>query len=532
MRLFNNLASLIFLAALASACSKNSSVEDDWPGIDEIVLENEETGPQALLPGDSFTLKSKLTLPKMGKDVSYTIETVCRRALTKRNLKKIEYTKFSSFEASKSPNQSHIHFAELIAPEVLIFPEFFKSCDVKLTAENGIGSTQASELKDLKMDFDVERDRDLVLGSTTKRYGSAAEMPFTNRSIKNTSINSKNNIPFSTLRRLCYNKGTVKTSDVISSTIAKLSNVSGRNFKIIPRVKDHPLEKCIVASISSENIFVSSNKFKVLTQKIERPSVQVSDDLQKYHDSKQVFYSDSETLKIDGVLTVSISSNSNENIKYKFDNLKHIQHNTKVIVGMNETSYEEKYGDAKSNYEYIEQKMPYKMFWSSEQQGITNKVFKINVGETKFFNLSLDLGFKCRQPEFHESVSAELGFLLKIMTRSDAFTISSYIEDDFNLDQVDSFSLLDQYDSSYTVSNLNPYYRTNNRHYLIAELLFRNNTIHPGEQLRRSHTKMSPNPTDDSHTFKMQNYKPKHYPFDSYDQLYANKVTCESTFEN
>jgi len=156
------LAAIFFL----SSCGENS-VDDPWAGIGDLIIETEGLKNQT----SSFNLNSKLAATGLTKDLKYVLTSDCKRR-PKTNFEPSFSKKKYTFKLDPIVNNlsSDLLIINLLADEVLIFPEHFESCSFKINVKNSIGSRDSEELLDVKFnynDVDTELKLDTSLVNNT-----------------------------------------------------------------------------------------------------------------------------------------------------------------------------------------------------------------------------------------------------------------------------------------------------------------------------------------------------------------------------
>ncbi len=256
MKTHFNLLSLILIMAL-TACSPKS-VKDDWPGVN---------GLNNKVDVKTFNFDSKLSLPKMGKDISYTISSVCNR---KRPLSgaaaQPSYSRLSSFSASEN-NKSFEDIINILPSEVLIYPEFFSDCSFQIKATNKNGSTE--EPASVKLALKHKNARTFIDVNTPEKNNL-------NKHIKIISLEEvskltlKPSTPSDSIKNIsltCFSKSLRKTS-VLDGPLDHPS-LDGSALRIPLMVSGFPVEDCIIeASSIKDNKLLVSKRFQVLNSQI------------------------------------------------------------------------------------------------------------------------------------------------------------------------------------------------------------------------------------------------------------------------
>jgi hypothetical protein len=511
------------LAALVTSCSNNSSVVDDWPGIDEMVLVN-EAGSQALAPEDSFTLKSKLKLPKMGKDVEFELTTVCRRSDKEVSDPMKSYTKIIKSTAEGKEIAEELSVSEILPNETVIFPEFFNSCDISIRAKNSIGSTETKSLKNKAFSFsDADRELKAFRASAPNR----PDKVIFKEDLSNLEIKHIDQIRFSAARMLCFsNSNTTENKIGVQTKLETI--IKGLSIEI-PAPKENTLvENCSILATDSRGNSFTSERFKLLNNTFSRPKVELTNYTAPLHGTEQFYYENSRDLGLK-ILGVKFSSNNSSPQKYKFSNSYSTEHTLRAIVGMKETSYNEKLGGGKSSYVELIKLLPFKTQWFLEDSQKEADSFNIKENESAEFVLNAEFGFKCNFPDTIGSLSSEIGAILSISKKSETFDIDMIEENDFTADIIETFNILKNVDkgSIVTASNLptSSNFETDDE---LMNLIYRNNKIAPGEPLLMYHRVPATRPTDDSGTMTF-NGPIDQYPFR--DSSNVKDVTCQSELE-
>jgi len=508
MRLKLILSTSLFttLAALVTSCSNNSSVVDDWPGIDEMVLVN-EAGSQALTSGDSFTLKSKLNLPKMGKDVNFSIRTQCEIHRSKNQ--KRQYNKTSDYKSDQIKTVLAIPLIEILPEQVLIFPEFFERCDFSLTATNQIGSTQTEKLDSQKFNFNKDH-LDFNLLNSKNAYNS--------KSISKLHIERKNLDKYLMSRLICL-AGTRTTTSNISDEA--LEQVRG-DILVLPETGEDPsVENCIVKAVDSEGKSLISNRIQIFNAELPPPpTVKINRAILAHGDKEQIFYRDSMKYSFK-LINFSIYGSSKNIESFRMENGERNTLDIKIISDLETTSRnsDSLYINKTYKINTIASKSGYS--WSDNSQYET---FTVSENFETRREMKITPKFQCSYTANHNLKEAELGFILSINPGSSDFNIQKVIQNDFTTDVITTYNLFDLTDENFSLSNLPDGQNLIDDSTGISAI-FRNNSLYQNTPLVLSSKVMqmqygeNGEPSKGFETIKQ-------YPFMS--RIYPNSISCSS----
>jgi len=427
------------LAALVTSCSKNSSVVDDWPGIDEMVLTN-EAGSQALAPGDSFTLKSSLNLPRMGKDVGFTLKSDCRVSLFKNSLNaKENYIKNLYYKAEEANSLINVKVVDVLPEQAVIFPEYFDKCDFTLIAINQFGSTETKELKNQNFSFSFEKlDFNLLNGKNA----------YSEKDISRFIIERKNLGKYIKSKLVCL-AGTRAAVTKISDK--KLETTRGDILSLPESEKNHPVENCIVKAESVDGSLLISNRIQILNAELPPPpTVEINSTILDQNPTDQIFY-DRDIKNDFDIIKFEITGHSETSEKYRMENSNSSDMEVKVISDLESTSREVNGLYVNKTYKMNTLSSKVKYQWEGNDTG---RGFSVYSGNSIKRSLSLKPNFNCRYVVNQNMLNAELGFILSIKSGSPDFNIQKISHNDFTTDVVTTYNLLNLAKDKINLSNL------------------------------------------------------------------------------
>lgn len=455
------------LAALVTSCSKNSSVVDDWPGIDEMVLKN-EAGSQALSSGDSFTLKSTLALPRMGKDVTFTLKSTCRVSASSNAVSaQKEYSKSSSYKDKTAQALTSIPVVELLPEQVLIFPDFFDQCHFSLTAVNDIGSTQTKELKFQRFSFN-EKALDFNLVASKNAY--------TKDNLSKLIVERASNPSFKDSKLTCLAGKRAETTEISKETTQE---VRGNQFTLPEPAEGKPVENCVVLAKDDDGKLLISKRIQILNaEPAPLPKVEITRTiLDDQTTSLETYYEDS--IKSDiNLIGFKITGDAQQSERFRMEKGESSDLNVQVISDLEQTSrtFDGSFIHKTYRMNTISTKASY--IWSDGKF----KSFSINKNFSQNRTMQIIPSFRCTYNTNQSLSEAELGFALSIKAGSPDFNIQKIIENDFTTDVVTTYNLLELAANKVHLSNLPKNQKIIDDRSGLS-VLFRNNRVSPNKPL-------------------------------------------------
>lgn len=388
--------SLLIIASSFTACSGSNSVKDDWPGINSLNQGNKT---------NVFDFNSKLSLPKMGKDISYTLTSTCNRKLplTGVNAKK-SYTKTSSFNATEKHKASE-DIIDILPEEVLIYPEFFTDCSFQIKATNQNGSTQDPQATNLKLNHSGTRELiGVELPPVTEENTYLNAIPV--KELEKLSFTIRNNHSIKNTQLLCFAK---KLTNLPVLKDAALSYFNGRELTVPSKTDNFPIEYCIIKGADTQNKqTIISKRFNILNSNtINDLSVYVSSHINK-DSSTPIFYSDLNTTY--NLVEIRLYNHSNETMAFEFKAASSIQNSVHAIEGFkSELPSVRDHFDTSLHINTL----PAKFFWTLNNLNLEKRNFNLLPKENKVLGLNSAPYFNCISRKTQRKVE-EIGFIVAL----------------------------------------------------------------------------------------------------------------------
>ncbi|MGH1468832.1 MAG: hypothetical protein ACRBBP_08135 [Bdellovibrionales bacterium] len=478
---------LIFIIpALLTACgSSKNKVKDDWPGIDDSSFRLKNNVSSLSNKADTFSLTTEILLPKMGKDVSYTVTSTCTRKYPPSYQgEKSPYTKSTAYPASANENLKPLQIFEHLPEEMIIFPEHFSKCDFTLYAENQHTSDDYAALKDQK--FQNLSDEHTI--SLTKRNFQDSKILPLRTELADFTLESVDEKKFVDLKTLCYsNKLTVTKTENSNYSRVRADRI------ILPKeTKNFPLEYCRIQALSPKNgTILFSPIFKFINRDLNL-SIKTYDSARISVKSSAASYSSSNFNNLRPLFTMDFTNTSTTdhlNVKiHAEDSVETIQ----IITSLKETS-NVKIGDNRTKT-YIPNFTPIDSYsaWTVPETGNTTSSMRLAPGKRKSLDFKTFPSYDCLNN------NEELGFVIAPEKNNPLFTYSLMNHNEFVSEAFYTGSVLFDTDAqdgagaNIKINNLpveiEEYVSSNSA----FTLYFRNQNVLPGEQITLSHRTYEP----------------------------------------
>lgn len=439
-----HVSTVLFLALglfmMGCSSDKAINVPDDWPGIDDIRIVNENNSIQSLTSGTAFDLSSKISLPKMGTDVSYKISSECNRKTPLDSGVKKTYNKEVSYTVS-SQNTASVDVLDHLADEVLIYPDFFEECSFKLSAVNQNKSTDSSVLKNLKLAHNDESYKIKIdfLEATEKfvlsrNNGNALRL----NDLENITMESFDGELIKNSRLLCHSKNITSTLQVNEASERKI--LYGDVLNLPSPVLNQPVEHCVVhakiAKGKNKGKTITSTRMSFLNSStLSSTILTLEDDISSgLTQLSQLPYEKNDNNVTKDLFTIKIDNQSFNTIEYELDRLNDIK-NISVVEGLEQVNrtFDQQKRTVHKDFSMMLKDLPASYKWSSDSIDNITKKMIIKPFESAYMTLSLTANFLCENREnSNESFyNEELGFFTELSADSDLLKMAQVTENSF-----------------------------------------------------------------------------------------------------
>lgn len=380
-----------------SACGKNKSILDDWGGSDDILFLNNEVN--SLSKENTFTLNSKIKVPKIGDGMSYLISATCQRTLSEESTKQLLYTKkTTNLFQLKDPTE--ISVINALPEEVMIFPEHFTSCDFEILVTNKFGSTDTSRLIDQKISL--------------KNYSRKILVERKNKTLlfQTPSIKEVDDLLITTESGLLSEAKLICFSNKASTSLIYNNgqNSFGGELLTLPiPTKNFPLEYCIVTGFDFSNTAVISNRFKIFNRDRLHKTL-VSHKPRPFHGKNPGRISYSEGAPSRAIILRLVLKNDSPDVQRFSFNEKQSVEKIYAIKGLKLEAYSITARRQKQRNHSLKLQ-PINTLYSWRENNNRNMTpLILEPGESVFLNLNVEPKFYCVD-QFH-ALNTEIGFII------------------------------------------------------------------------------------------------------------------------
>lgn len=413
--------SIIFLLAALTACSSDKSIQDDWPGIDELILSTPHEAGRS--EANAFTLKSKLILPKIGKKTSLVLTTSCKR----NSYPSVAKTYTKTINLNQTHQSKPVDFIDAAPEELLVYPEYFKACDFEVVAKNQHLSTAKKVLLNQKFIFDKSNlDINLEIYGA-KQESNESALPIEN--IEKVQAYHKDFQLISNSKFICF------SDSIESKTISNASvlDIYGKNLILPKRKTNIPLEHCVVAGKDQSGAAILSNRLKV----INRPALgQPFQGMYHFNNSNldstnvQIPYSESARQKIK-IFSLDVENYESEKPRYFRLAYGKILDKVSVVNKLNEFR---KFNT--SQYKFHTADIPTYFEWKRSDTVQDQKFFKIESDKFASFDFYIYPSFLCHSSINPDYKNSELGFIVAPDKNSPILQLEEVSVNEFMVDTI------------------------------------------------------------------------------------------------